>query len=81
MRAGNVSAFSAEPDHFVQWLRELQPPPLKWKYHPIAALFGYHTALKASRVLPRLRAQATCNWDKFLYDWRHRTQVVCEDRT
>jgi len=60
---------------------ELQPPPLKWKYHPIAALFGYHTALKASRVLPRLRAQATCNWDKFLYDWRHRTQVVCEDRT
>jgi uncharacterized NAD(P)/FAD-binding protein YdhS len=26
VRAGNMSAFSAEPDHFVRWLRDLQPP-------------------------------------------------------
>jgi uncharacterized NAD(P)/FAD-binding protein YdhS len=26
VRAGNMSAFSAEPDHFVHWLRKLQPP-------------------------------------------------------
>jgi uncharacterized NAD(P)/FAD-binding protein YdhS len=25
VRAGNMSAFSAEPDHFVQWLRKLPP--------------------------------------------------------
>ncbi|HVY97860.1 MAG TPA: FAD/NAD(P)-binding protein [Dongiaceae bacterium] len=26
VRAGNMSAFSADPDHFVRWLRDLAPP-------------------------------------------------------
>lgn len=26
VRAGNMSAFSTDPDHFVRWLRTLQPP-------------------------------------------------------
>jgi glycosyltransferase involved in cell wall biosynthesis len=45
----------------------LRQPQLKWKYRPIELLFGHAAAVRASRALPKLRAQTTRNWDGLLY--------------
>jgi len=46
---------------------DLIAPRLKWKYRPLESLLGYKAALKMSRILPRIRARATSNWDGLLY--------------
>jgi glycosyltransferase involved in cell wall biosynthesis len=46
---------------------ELQDPVMKWKYRPLEWLCGYGTAMRAANLLPRLRAEAARNWDRFLY--------------
>jgi glycosyltransferase involved in cell wall biosynthesis len=46
---------------------ELQTPAVRGKYRPIEWLFGYPTAVAAMRVLPRLRDQAACKWDEYVY--------------
>ncbi len=50
---------------------ELRQPVLKWKYRPIEWLFGYGVAMKTSRILPRLRDQATRRWDGVLRGQQH----------
>jgi glycosyltransferase involved in cell wall biosynthesis len=45
----------------------LQDPVLKWKYRPLEWLFGYNAAMKATRVLPRFRAQIAGEWDRLLF--------------
>ena len=42
-------------------------PAVRGKYRPIEWLFGYPTAVAAMRVLPRLRDQAACKWDEYVY--------------
>jgi hypothetical protein len=46
---------------------ELRRPSLKWKYRPVEWALGYRPAMKASRVLPRLRSQVERKWDRLLY--------------
>ena len=46
---------------------ELQAPAMHPKYRPIEWLFGYRTAVAATRVLPRVRDQAARKWDEWLY--------------
>lgn len=46
---------------------DLQDPAMHPKYKPIEWLFGYSTAVAATRVLPRLRDQAARKWDEWLY--------------
>lgn len=46
---------------------ELHEPAMHPKYRPIEWLFGYHAAVAATRVLPRMRDQAARKWDEWLY--------------
>jgi glycosyltransferase involved in cell wall biosynthesis len=50
---------------------ELQTPALKWKYRPLAWLFGRNAAIQASSTLPRLRTRAAREWDRMMYEARH----------
>jgi glycosyltransferase involved in cell wall biosynthesis len=46
---------------------ELHAPSMHPKYRPIAWLFGYPTAVAATRVLPKVRDRAARKWDEWLY--------------
>lgn len=46
---------------------ELRMPLLKRKYRPVEWLLGYDAAMRATAVLPRLRAQAAREWDRVMY--------------
>jgi glycosyltransferase involved in cell wall biosynthesis len=46
---------------------KLKPPQLTWKYAWIQRTFGWKLAKAAQRMLPRLRENATCAFDRFLY--------------
>jgi glycosyltransferase involved in cell wall biosynthesis len=56
---------------------KLYPPRLKWKYQPIEWICGYDAALKASRVLPRIRVNALRKCDELAYRLKsHRSRTV-----
>jgi hypothetical protein len=46
---------------------KLHRPSVKWKYRPVAWIYGYEAAVTASRALPRLRSQMQRKWDEWLY--------------
>ena len=46
----------------------LRPPILNWKYAPIRLLFGWGTALRAQRLLPKLKESVYRSHDKLLRD-------------
>jgi glycosyltransferase involved in cell wall biosynthesis len=45
----------------------LAEPVLKWKYRPVEWLCGREAAMRATRILPRLRGGAARRWDRLLY--------------
>jgi glycosyltransferase involved in cell wall biosynthesis len=45
---------------------ELKPPPLRWKYSWIRALFGYDLAKRAQLLLPQVKSSFARGWDKAL---------------
>jgi glycosyltransferase involved in cell wall biosynthesis len=45
---------------------ELKPPPLRWKYSWMRALFGYELAKRAQLLLPQVKSSFARGWDKAL---------------
>jgi hypothetical protein len=45
---------------------ELKPPPLRWKYSWMRALFGYDLAKRAQFLLPQVKSSFARGWDKAL---------------
>jgi hypothetical protein len=45
---------------------ELKPPPLRWKYAWMRALFGYELAKRAQLLLPQVKSSLARGWDKTL---------------
>ena len=46
---------------------ELRDPDVKWKYRPVAWVFGQSHAVKLSRSLPALKSRLACSWDECLH--------------
>ncbi len=46
---------------------QLYPPSIRWKYRPIAWVWGHEAAVAASHALPRLRTRVQCWWDERHY--------------
>jgi glycosyltransferase involved in cell wall biosynthesis len=71
----NLSYFYPDREDLVQEARrmaselggKLTMPTVKWKYRPLEWLCGHDVAMAATRILPRLRANAARQWDKSLY--------------
>ena len=45
----------------------LQPPRLRWKYAWLRPIFGWDTAKRAQRVLPKLKDLLVTHWDKSMH--------------
>jgi glycosyltransferase involved in cell wall biosynthesis len=74
---GRLSYFYPEKKHIVNRMQALarelggalSPPPVRWKYKWIQALFGAHAAKRARLLCPKLRTFVERNWDKLMYSF------------